>query len=191
MWIRDLSKQAFADTLEQMLITTPIDKIRVTTLAKKVGTSPQTFYYHFKDKYDLIAWIFLEDFSKVQQQRQGNYSADELLKMITTMDQRKNFYKKAFTDKSQNSIEDYIGQMNLDWAVKAVKFKFHRNMTPQEYTQFIYHNGGVISLFKNWLFDRLPIDINQLAQFDYEHTPVFLKQAFSVYPYSSIHDKKV
>lgn len=184
MAIKNLSKRAFADALEKMLVTIPIDKVRVTALAKSIGTSPQTFYYHFKDKYDLIAWIFLNDFYQVQQQHQGDYSADELLVMIMTMDQRKRFYQKAFTDKSQNSIENYIRQMNLEWAEKAVQFEFHRKMTPLEYTQFIYHNNGVIGLFEDWLFDRLPIDINQLAQFDYVHTPLFLKQAFSKYPYS-------
>lgn len=187
MTLNQLSKQAFATALEELLVTTPVDKIRVTTLAKKVGTSPQTFYYHFKDKYDLIAWIYLNDFFKVQRQRGTEYSADELIKMLMTMEQRKSFYQQVFTDKSQNSIENYATKMIFDYSNKAVKFKYGREMTSQEYIQFVYHNNGVMGLFRDWLFDRLPIDVNQLAQFEYEQTPNFLKEALA-YTYKSVMD---
>lgn len=38
-----------------------IDKIRVTEICKAVDIERPTFYYHFKDKYDLMAWMFCTD----------------------------------------------------------------------------------------------------------------------------------
>ena len=35
-----------------------IEKIRVTEIYARAGVERPTFYYHFKDKYDLVAWIF-------------------------------------------------------------------------------------------------------------------------------------
>ena len=39
----------------------PIDKIRVTEICKAADIERPTFYYHFKDKYDLVAWMFCSD----------------------------------------------------------------------------------------------------------------------------------
>ena len=38
-----------------------IDKIRVTEIYKAAEIERPTFCYHFKDKYDLVAWMFCTD----------------------------------------------------------------------------------------------------------------------------------
>ena len=39
----------------------PFDKITVTALAKRCDISSNTFYYHYRDIYDLLdAWFHLE-----------------------------------------------------------------------------------------------------------------------------------
>ena len=40
------------------------DKITVTMIAEDVGISRPIFYRHFKDKYELVNWIFYEEFLK-------------------------------------------------------------------------------------------------------------------------------
>lgn len=48
--------QAFRDMLREM----PFDKITVSALVKRAGVSPNTFYYHYQDIYDLLSvWINL------------------------------------------------------------------------------------------------------------------------------------
>ncbi len=42
--------QAFQAMLEEM----PFDKITVSALVKRAGVSPNTFYYHYQDIYDLL-----------------------------------------------------------------------------------------------------------------------------------------
>jgi AcrR family transcriptional regulator len=50
----NFTEKAILETFEQMLSQTPLDKITVTGLAKTCGISPNTFYYHFEDLYDLL-----------------------------------------------------------------------------------------------------------------------------------------
>ncbi len=38
----------------------PIDKIRITEICQSAEIERSTFYYHFKDKYELAAWIFFQ-----------------------------------------------------------------------------------------------------------------------------------
>ena len=48
---------AFGEMLEEM----PFDKITVTALVKRCDISSNTFYYHYRDIYDLLdAWFHLE-----------------------------------------------------------------------------------------------------------------------------------
>lgn len=55
------TQRRLAETLKDMMATTPIDSISVTTLSKKCGINRQTFYYHFHDVYDLLTLVFLNE----------------------------------------------------------------------------------------------------------------------------------
>ncbi|WP_300558310.1 TetR family transcriptional regulator [Companilactobacillus sp.] len=91
MSLNELSKQAFASTFEQMLETTPMDKIRVTHLAKDAGATPQAFYYHFHDKYELAAWIYLQDYESIIEDDTQSFSAQEIMSMMARFEKRINF----------------------------------------------------------------------------------------------------
>ena len=57
----DRTKLWIAEHMKQLMAAKPIEKIRVTELCRAAGITPPTFYYHFRDKYDLVAWIFYSD----------------------------------------------------------------------------------------------------------------------------------
>ena len=44
-----------ADKMKELMKTKPLDKIRVTEICRAAEIERPTFYYHFKDKYDLLA----------------------------------------------------------------------------------------------------------------------------------------
>ncbi|WP_239256240.1 TetR/AcrR family transcriptional regulator C-terminal domain-containing protein [Listeria ilorinensis] len=188
MSLKKLSKQAFATAFEQMIETTPMGKIRVTHLAKATGATPQSFYYHFQDKYDLAAWIYLQDYAAIVKDDTQTFSAQQIMLMMAQFEKRKTFYQKVFTDKSQNTIKEYANQHSLLMAKKAVEYYQGSPWTLQQEIAVTYHQHAVMGLFMDWIFDRLAIDIQQLADFQYQQTPDFLKEALSRYPYDEIDD---
>ena len=52
----DLTKRALSEALSEQLKEKPFEQITVTDIARKAGLNRQTFYYHFRDLYDLIAF---------------------------------------------------------------------------------------------------------------------------------------
>ncbi|MBQ2663713.1 MAG: TetR family transcriptional regulator, partial [Clostridia bacterium] len=68
-----------------------------------------TFYYHFKDKYDLVAWIFLNDAYDTD-----IMSAKSAAQGMAKMRQEFIFYKRAYDDVSQNALWQYM----LEYFVK-------------------------------------------------------------------------
>ena len=61
--MRDRTKQDLRKTLVKLLEEKPLKKITVTELSEQCGISRMTFYYHFKDIYDLLEWTCVEELS--------------------------------------------------------------------------------------------------------------------------------
>ena len=63
--MKDRTKLALAKALQELLNTKTLDEVRVSELCNRCNLQRQSFYYHFQDKYDLVAWIFMQDTSRV------------------------------------------------------------------------------------------------------------------------------
>ncbi|WP_019321086.1 TetR family transcriptional regulator, partial [Streptococcus mutans] len=57
--MNNLTEQAFARTLKEIMAKKSFDKVTVTELVRFLNVNRQTFYYHFKDLYDLLEWIYI------------------------------------------------------------------------------------------------------------------------------------
>ena len=62
-----LTKKAIEEAFHDLLETTPFDKITVSAITKKCGIHHNTFYYHYKDIYELLEeWLTGRRGAKVQ-----------------------------------------------------------------------------------------------------------------------------
>ena len=59
-----ITKKAIEASLKNLLLKKPFDKITINDIAEDCGISRMTFYYHFKDIYDLVEWACEEDVKK-------------------------------------------------------------------------------------------------------------------------------
>ena len=55
---RKTAKELMADSFKELAHKKNIEKITVKDVVENCGYSPATFYRHFRDKYDLIAWDY-------------------------------------------------------------------------------------------------------------------------------------
>lgn len=55
---RELTRQAIATAFIQLLNERPMDKISVKNIVETCGINRNTFYYHYRDIYDLLEDIF-------------------------------------------------------------------------------------------------------------------------------------
>ena len=54
-------KRKLADSLKMLMVKKSLKKITVREIADGCGANRYTFYYHFKDIYDLLMWMFQEE----------------------------------------------------------------------------------------------------------------------------------
>ncbi len=57
-----MTKKRLSDALKQMLAKMDLEKITIGDLADLCGINRKTFYYHFKDIYELMEWTVETDF---------------------------------------------------------------------------------------------------------------------------------
>ena len=58
--MRHTTKEALAEAFEGLLEKRSIDKITVKDIVTECGVNRQTFYYHFRDIYDLMEWALVK-----------------------------------------------------------------------------------------------------------------------------------
>ena len=58
MIVQQTTKELLAESLKELSKFKAVDKITIKELTKNCGLTSPTFYNHFRDKYDLMAWIY-------------------------------------------------------------------------------------------------------------------------------------
>jgi len=89
-----------------MMQTIPLSKISVGDISEFCNISRNTFYYHFKDKYDLINWIFYTEISP--QIKKPSDLTHCLNALMLYMQENKKFYINALRTEGQNSFSECL-----------------------------------------------------------------------------------
>ena len=55
------TKARLGNSLKKFMATMPLDTISVINITKDCKVNRQTFYYHFRNIYDLLTWVFLNE----------------------------------------------------------------------------------------------------------------------------------
>lgn len=55
------TEERLADALKKLMASVALDDISVLRLTKMCGINRQSFYYHFRNTYDLLTWVFLNE----------------------------------------------------------------------------------------------------------------------------------
>lgn len=73
-----LTKQALKDALMKLLEQRPLDRITVQEVTEAAGVSRKTFYYHFRDMFDLVEWTLLDEIQRFDRLRNetGDWTQD-------------------------------------------------------------------------------------------------------------------
>lgn len=72
--VAQTTKRALEASLKKLLVQKPLNKITINDITEDCGVNRMTFYYHFKDIYDLVDWIMVEDAQQAMEGRKDRKS---------------------------------------------------------------------------------------------------------------------
>ena len=150
--IKEHTKWMFADAILEIIKNKELSKIRVTELCDYCGADRQTFYYHFKDKYDLVAWVYQNDLNYSLQQYDNFFSKEQTLLLLNRIKEKQFFYQKAFADANQNSLFSYMQIANSTITEQIFKEHFERNaLTEAELFKIKYNSYAWVGCLSEWV----------------------------------------
>ena len=101
------TKKKIADCVKTLVRKKEISKITIQDIMDETRMSRQSFYYHFKDIYDVIRWIGMNDFE--EQLLGEDYASleDWFCDMIAVLRREKVFYEKVAQEVEWPRISRY------------------------------------------------------------------------------------
>lgn len=178
MSIKNSTKVLFAKTIQDMIKTTPLSKIRIKDLCDRCGTERQTFYYHFKDKFDLVGWIFEQDLKDALEMTNGKHGVEQITHALIKMREKQIFYKKAFDDNSQNAISSYIQDYDVNILKQILKKHLGVTKLNEEMIFAIkYHSYGCLNYTIEWLTGNSDVTPEEFAELQYKYMPSIIRES--------------
>lgn len=162
MPLAKLTKQLFANELQRLAAEKPFAKINVAEICRECGATRQTFYYHFRDKYDLTAWIYLQDMAQSVGPN-NEVGQESLVRMLDAMFEKRDFYRNALQDTSQNNLLSYIREYGTNFLLEAIERQYSLEATPQLRLAVRYHSYGMNGIVIEWLDGSWPMTSQELA----------------------------
>lgn len=145
----NITKNALAESIKNLMEEKPFKKISVSDICNGCGMNRKSFYYHFKDKYDLVNWIFYVDFiGKINIKEYGDVW-DLFYEVCNHLYDEKDFYRNALEYEGQNSFREYFIEV-----LKPILLLFFQDVlkksADQEFFITFFCESTLISILR-WL----------------------------------------
>lgn len=109
----NLTKKVLAQTFKELVREESFEKVSVSDICDACRVSRKTFYYHFRDKYALVEWIFDTEFIAAMQETSLEDRWCFIRLLCGYFYQERSFYAKLMQFHGQNSFRQYFQEFLL------------------------------------------------------------------------------
>lgn len=150
-----ITKRALAHTMKELMKQKSLSRISVGDICESCGMSRKSFYYHFRDKYDLVNWIFHTEFLESVESGDFANSWDLLSAMFDYFYSEQEFYRCAMEIEGQNSFREYFSQVMTPIILSFSQDVFEGVKNTAFYTTFI--SDAILASIMRWLTEGAQI----------------------------------
>ena len=156
-----MTKRALVASLKELLAEKPLDKITVTDLTEHCGVNRMTFYYHFKDIYDLVEWACIENATRaLAGQKTYDTWQQGFLQIFEAVQANRPFIMNVYRSVSREHVESYLYKLTYDLLIGVVEERA-RDLSVRECDrEFIAHfyKYAFVGIMLDWIRDDMRAD---------------------------------
>lgn len=171
-------KRIIADTIYELSREKALSKVTILDISKRSGISRQTFYNHFKDKDDLIRWVFactLDCWDLVDKDGYYAYLCDLYRKAL----ENGQFLRQACMLSGQNSLAKEIYMITYKYHRRHIIKQIGEDQLTAEIEYALQFNAyGSTNCYIQWLTKKMPVTSEEIALYAYESMPQCIRQYF-------------
>lgn len=150
----EITKKALATSLKKLLSKKELPKITIANITNDCGVNRQTFYYHFKDVYDLLEWIYLNE---VIQSMDGKDTYDTwqqgFLSIFEYILNNKEFVKNTYNSISREFFLRFIYDQTKELLKNIIEEKSKGLNVEEENKEFMadFYKYGFVGIVQDWI----------------------------------------
>lgn len=148
------TKRALEASLKNLLLQKPLDKITINDITEDCGISRMTFYYHFKDIYDLVEWSCVEDASRaIGDKKTYDTWQQGFLQIFEAVLENRPFIMNVYHSVSREQVEIYLYKLVYQLLIDVVEEKAVGLGVTDTDKQFIAHfyKFSFVGLMLEWI----------------------------------------
>ena len=145
----DITKIALANSLKKLMNTTPFERITIIDICGSAGISRRTFYQHFRDKFELLNWMFFKDYTEQNGRGRTENIWGIYLNTCRYIYKDRSVYKNALGVKGQNSLRAFFTEILTPFLKQDYEDVF-RNEIEADFFIGVLTNAAWDALY-NWL----------------------------------------
>lgn len=163
----NITKKALAEAMKKLMSEKQFSKITVGDICELCDMNRKSFYYHFKDKYDLVNWIFDIEFISVIRKKSYNDSWDVLKALFLYFEQNKEFYKKALSVDDYNSFREHFRKLLSDIFLPRIDIILANEDIELRKKTFCINvlSDGFIAATERWLTGKENISAEEFCEY--------------------------
>lgn len=116
-----VTKRALEQSLKNLLLKKPLSKITISDLTEDCGMNRMTFYYHFKDIYDLVEWTCLTDAKRALDEKKTYDTWQQgFLQILEAVQANKPFIMNVYHCVHREQVEMYLRPLVEDLILNVV-----------------------------------------------------------------------
>lgn len=149
-----ITKRALEISLKKLLLQKPLNKITISDIANDCGINRMTFYYHFKDIYDLIEWICTEETARAINGKKTYETWQQgFLQTFQMILENKPFISNVYHSISREKMEDYLYTITFNFLIEVVEEKAVGMSVAESDKKFIadFYNFAFVGLLLDWI----------------------------------------
>lgn len=146
-------RETIANAAKTLLFDKKVRKLTVKDIVEECHITRQTFYYHFEDIPDLMAWSLRRNFDRVIAQCQAQKNGEEALRyLLSAAVNARSMLKKGMQSNYGEELERQLEGLLMDFLshVAASRGLYARVSAREAELLLRYHCGGVMFLLRDW-----------------------------------------
>ena len=154
----NITKRALAVALKELVEGRSFSKISIGDICEQCKISRKSFYYHFKDKYDLVNWIYYTEFITIARQKKYSLGWDLLEDLCAYFYENHDFYRKTFNVVGQDSFSDYFLSVVTMIITNIMETIYSKDEPIDFYVEF--YTDAFYCAIKKWMMNKdcIPAD---------------------------------
>ncbi len=162
-----VTKRALEQSLKNLLLKKPLTKITVGDITEDCGINRMTFYYHFKDIYDLVEWSCLEDAKRALEEKKTYDTWQQgFLQIFKAVQENKPFILNVYRCVHREQVEKYLQPLVDQLLLNVINEEAAGITVLDEDKQFIaqVYTYMFIGLMLDWIKDDMREDPQQIVE---------------------------